>query len=346
MHQVDINDRKTIQRLGYKNARFIGCPRGDKGEINPHVATFHLGGDRFVSVIHVKPVYFETLQGYWRPLSEITSHHGNQLITLNKYWRRASIQYVDWLIKRQAILGQKLSLPTPFGDTILQNLARPVVQCGLTITTVFPDPDPETTTVDGDVFNGAGNATYLTNWNAAGDTARPSDATVLVGQQLFSGLYYQYRAITLFNTAAIGTDTINSATYSIVPDSFGTGTNFNVRVVSTTPASNTNLVAADYQQLSTVNGGESGSTSGMTAGTYTDITLNATGIGYINKTGVTKLGCRSNREADQTVPPNTEYLFWRTADTAGTGSDPKLVVDHTASGAASGSRLTLMGIGS
>ena len=73
---------------------------------------------------------------------------------------------------------------------------------------------------------------------------------------------------------------------------------------------------------------------------YNDFTFNATGIGNINKTGISKFGTRNaNYDVANTAPALSSindrwhYLDGYFADETGTANDPKLVVAYSASSA-------------
>src|SRR5512133_1791052 len=103
--KVDENDIDHIKRLFGEPVQSLACPVQKNGKINPHVSRFLLSDGRICDVFHVKPIYYETTDNKWRPLSEITTTHGNSDIKLNKQWRNASARYINWLGKRQKLLG-------------------------------------------------------------------------------------------------------------------------------------------------------------------------------------------------------------------------------------------------
>ena len=65
-----------------------------------------------------------------------------------------------------------------------------------------------------------------------------------------------------------------------------------VHIVSATPAGTANVVVGDYNKLGTTSFGNASSISALSTAAYTVITLNASGIAAINKTGVTSLGLK------------------------------------------------------
>ena len=64
---------------------------------------------------------------------------------------------------------------------------------------------------------------------------------------------------------------------------------------------------------------------------FNTFTLNATGYGWIVVDGWTKLGVRSAEDyvGAGSAPVNAERVYVKTAETGGTGTDPKLVVTFT-----------------
>lgn len=348
-HQIDHNELSFALDKGLKPIGWVpGAVDDETGKINPQVTKFYLGGDKFLSIFHVKPIYYETTTGHWRPLSEITSHQGNRKITLNNNWRNASSRYIDWLTKRQAILGHELLLPTPFGMLHMQELARPELHIGMTTTTVYPDPSIETTTVDGAV--GMNSGSWTTSHNATTGTFA-DDSSVYIGANIGIGIYpgqYIDRGFMLFDTSSIGSDTIDSAVLSIADygntlSNQNTGADNIYFIVDSSPASNTALVTADFDQsgdaidnptrLSGTIAGTSISTGTSGTPVYNDFTLNATGEAAINGSGVSKFGMRIGYDdtAAKLAAYNNRWLP-ASAERSGTGGDPKLVVVHTASG--------------
>ncbi len=215
---------------------------------------------------------------------------------------------------------------------------------GSTTDTFFPDADPETTTVDGEV-NKRGPLDWTSIRTATtGFSANPTGENASVGIQTDSTQWFQfYRFIALFDTSAIpDTDTINSATLSLFgAASPNDGFSQSVVIIDSNPASNTDLVADDYFRLGNLLGGTATKqsdtaipiTGGWSSGAYNDFPLNATGLGNISKTGVSKFGSVVSGDQSNTEPGfianAVSQAFIKTADTLGTTQDPKLVVVHS-----------------
>lgn len=238
--------------------------------------------------------------------------------------------------------------------------SSPVLALSLrgTTSTFYPDPNPETTTVDGRTYQQYGGGTgqvWATIRAAAGNGATDSGT----GDEYASGLYSGptsglwntvYRSIFLFDTSAIpDTDIISAATLSFY-GFVGTINNFSQSIVpvSSNPASNTGLVSSDHSTL-----GSTAFATGISYGSwstagYNDFALNANGISNISQTGVSKFGLRCSGDQSNTEPTWAADTFaiggCYYADETGTSKDPKLVVVHGAATSSINCMLTL-GVG-
>lgn len=351
MHKIDNNDLQYAK----ERADVIGWVpdvRGEDGKINPHMTRFVTADNMFMDVFHVKPIYYETIGGEWRPMGEICEHHGNRKIVLNENWRLAHPRFIDWLSKRQKLFGGELLLPTPFGEILssYQNIARPVISTGMTVTTVYPDPDPETTSCDGAVSYKDSSAWTTKQPASAGLIA--NDTATIIGEGFGMGVFnvsgnnWIERGHAGFDTSAIGSDTIDSVVFSGYSD--GTADVYTVtgfeyaRIAKSTPASNTAVVVGDYDQYGNVGNPATGEYSSIiisslnTTG-YSDFTFNGTGEADINGSGVTNLSLRCGD--DRTTEPagwsnnDRNRFIFLSAEQTGTTTDPKMVITHTASAA-------------
>lgn len=212
---------------------------------------------------------------------------------------------------------------------------------GKTTSTFYPDSSVESTSVDGYTADVGGGGS---NWATAHDRTTcttPSDtATVLVTRcDNASGSYRIYRSFTLFDTSSIpDADTIDSATLSLWFNSINNAQSDSIGIVQTSPASNTAIVADDFNNFTAIHSQTATAEktlASISTGAYTDFAFDATGLTWIDKTGITKLGQRQKNDYSETAShsnpasggnTSTEY---RSADTAGTTNDPKLVVEHT-----------------
>lgn len=219
---------------------------------------------------------------------------------------------------------------------------------GATDSDFFPDPDPETTSVDGEAEATGTNVTFTTLVGGAGNSATSNAATeeIQIGADTTTDRYNRLRRlIFLFDTSAItDSDSIDAATLSLNSSdlrdnlSIGAGDNSRMVVTDSAPATDTDLVAGDYDSLGSTSFGESDIQDNWTNGVYEVITLNASGEANISKTGVSKFGTKYKHDFGD----DTTGITWgsgaesriqiKMAETAGTASDPKLAVTHTAAG--------------
>lgn len=200
---------------------------------------------------------------------------------------------------------------------------------GKTTTTFYPS-------VDGLTFGGPD--TFANARASAGDGVglNPIENTYAGSfSTLGTSDFFIYRSKFLFDTAPLGdTDTINSAVFSVWPTGdFGAVAYGMVQGIT---ASDVTIVAGDYD-TPTASGFTEGapriSAANWGTGAYEDFTLDATGLGFITKTGITKLEIRSEDDMDNTSPGAGDFYTngYFTART-GTANDPMLVVVSTASG--------------
>jgi hypothetical protein len=150
---------------------------------------------------------------------------------------------------------------------------------------------------------------------------------------LTGGVYYLARVLILFDTSSIGSSSIiSSATLSIKIESKTGETDANAGtsyIVSSNPATNTNVVVGDYSTLGSTNFG-SIAYSSLTATVYADHTLNSSGISQISKTAISKFGVRIGADFSNITPTGANRFDFWSAENAGTSDDPKLVVTYTA----------------
>jgi hypothetical protein len=226
---------------------------------------------------------------------------------------------------------------------------------GHTTSTFYPDPNVESTSVDGMAYQtyglGAG-VTWATITADAGNTTDDSSGNIYgfgILSDNVSGKWRQiFRGLYLFDTSAIpDTDSISSAILSLSGESKTDDLSItpNINIYSSAPASNTAVVAGDYDSL-----GATAFSSAIayadfqvnaSTGIYNDFTLNASGIAAISLTSISKFGSR-NASYDVSGTPPTWSSFKASnmtvfaADAAGATKDPKLVIVHAAAAAIEG----------
>ena len=220
----------------------------------------------------------------------------------------------------------------------------PELSFGFSTLTKYPDADPETNTVDGYVYQGystGSGVSWATIIAAAGnnvtDTVANDDVIWLWADTSSGNWQACLRAIYLFDTQTLTSSAVISAA---VISLYGTGKSDGLAVTpdidiyTSAPASNTVLAAGDYDSLgSTSQTGSPITYAGWSASAYNDFTFNATGIGNISKTGISKFGTRNANYDVAGSPPtwssNSSWLSGYFADQTGTANDPKLVVTYT-----------------
>ena len=209
---------------------------------------------------------------------------------------------------------------------------------GNTTDTYYPDADAESTSVDGMVTR-----TNVSSWSDARNDANGNnvhDATTqsdIAAEEEFTNNFSITRAFFLFDTSAISdSDIIRSATFSVYVTA-GEGNDRTFGLIQTNPSSNTSLSVGDFDAL-TLNSPAEGAArvSLATTSAYSDFVLNSTGLGWVSKSSVTKLGLRHQDDIDNTQPSTgRQYAGMRFADQTGTTEDPKLVVVHESNAAPS-----------
>ena len=213
-----------------------------------------------------------------------------------------------------------------------------------TTTTFYPDPNVESTSVDGYVKDTGNNmvwANLIAEPGSGGSDSGNIDRVVLI--ETYSGTTDNwselYRGIFLFDTSSIPDGaTILSATFSIYgynKSNTLSGTAPDLNVYSSAPASDTALVAGDFDSLGSTAFSDTPITYANydTTG-YNSFAFNSSGIAAIDKTGITKLGVKNaNYDAAAVAPTwssNTAGQFYcYFADETGTTKDPKLEVTYT-----------------
>lgn len=344
--KCDPNDKARLLASARSPIVFMEpCPIGGNGVINPHVTrAAHLDGS-YTSFFHVKPIYYETWAGEWRPLSEIAVYYGNTRIELDvsKAWKLAHPRFLRWLEARQRLLGSSLKYVSREGYAYSGVL--PSAMATMDTLDAYPEPDTATTACDGRVDRGTSNAT----WAAARDTATGQGSSTSITSGI---LFCRYNGNTYmlgrnhygFDTSSLTSGaTISSATFykrwSIVNDLDNDGNDY-AAVVSSSPASNTALAIGDYDAfgLTAYSSNVDWGTVGTSA--HTAYTINATGLAAINTSGVTNWGLRHGHDiVDEAVTANNNCTGYY-ADQSGTTNDPYLSVTYTLASALVHSKLS------
>ncbi len=196
--------------------------------------------------------------------------------------------------------------------------------------------------VDGSVIRTGDTATFATIRAATGNSPQvtnTNESIAWIRSHTTTDRFDKFsRGVFGFDTSPIGGDTIDSVTFSVVATlALDEMTGDAVSIDRNPPANSNNLVNGDFDV-----GGWDGVLQSDTelaiaswtadSTTYTDFTLNATGEGNVDTSGLTWLGTRITADFDNISPT------WGSGDdalinalTADNGSlEPKLVIVHTA----------------
>ena len=203
--------------------------------------------------------------------------------------------------------------------------------------TFYPDAHPETSSVDGRVYTTLDNTAWNTLQGGGGSFGADTSTVDYVG--FISGSVSDWnsisRSIILFYITGIS-GTITGATLSLkastkVDDNAAAPT---LNIYSASPASNTEIVAGDYDSLGSVPFCDTPITyAGWSAG-YKAFVLNEDGLAAIAIGQVAKFGVRTaNYDVPNTEPPrggNSKFTLMRFYDSEkGADYKPKLVVTYT-----------------
>ena len=220
---------------------------------------------------------------------------------------------------------------------------------GNTTSTFYPASGANTP-VDGYAAHGVASA----NWNAkrtsAGTTHDDTtDDTYFVQTQSNATPAWvnMLRSIFGFDTSAIGSDTVDSGTFSVKGTTTDQNDQYNLDLVldKCSPGSTDQLANSDYNIAGWDGTEQASNRIALNISTsYNNFTLNATGEGNVNTTGLTWFGIRDSADfgvagegSEPSIQPgytSRQTGYFADKDGAGTSSDPKLVVEHSVSSVA------------
>jgi hypothetical protein len=241
------------------------------------------------------------------------------------------------------------------GVIMLPSLYQLVVH-GISTVTLYPDANPEVSSVDGYVARGSGaGMTWLDVHDGIGtfkDDSNPGTTGLTIGWSRAATFLPPYsgidRAITLFDArqptppVPIGAIAISAVlsiygTQHVNNSPVGAPGEPSMNVYTTLPTSNIALATSDYNiakwgstQLSTTI-----ITQNFAVGSYNDFILNAAGLAVVQAAldgdGVIKLGFRFGYDVSNTPPggfASTGYYNRAYASDYGAGYKPKLVLTY------------------
>ena len=165
------------------------------------------------------------------------------------------------------------------------------------------------------------------------DSIPSTDPDIYIGQSAgSSGNYYIHRGMLFFDTYSIPIgSTINSASLHLYGYKDDSITDFTVTVQNGQPIyPHYPMTTGDYLRTQYSGTGGTLATTGFILGGWNIITLNPTGLGWINMGGMTKLSLRSSRDISGTAPtyPNTESVGFSCADYG--YNQPYITINYTA----------------
>jgi hypothetical protein len=211
-----------------------------------------------------------------------------------------------------------------------------------TTTTFYPNANVETTSVDGRILNADDDEPWATVHDATAGTSVSDSGTSANAARILAAPNTDRwdqiaRSAFLFDTSALtAAATVSSATLAIYGANIaspgdGLFASPTAGIVSATPASNTALATADFDQFGTTDFATRLTT--WSTSDYNTFTLNAAGLAAISLTGITKTGLRVGPDIDDSPPAwQDSYEMTRAArfaESTGTSQDPKLVVTYT-----------------
>jgi hypothetical protein len=203
--------------------------------------------------------------------------------------------------------------------------------------TFYPDANPETTTVDGQIYRFVSSETWSAIRDAASGTGRDDstpfqDITLISHGSSSDRWTFLGRCVLLFDLSSLAGLSVTAASLNLrvgsTIDDFGD----TLDVVDSAPASNTGLVTGDYSSLGSTSFG-SVSIASLTNNSYNAITLNGSGVAAIAAAagGIAKLGLRFGSDRTNTAPTwaasKASQIQYQSAESATTR--PYLLVTHT-----------------
>lgn len=209
----------------------------------------------------------------------------------------------------------------------------PYLSFGFSTLTVYPDTgNPGTTTCDGEI-DMVDASSYAFVHDATTGTGLDSSTTnyMVVRNAKISINWWINRCPVFFDSSSLGSGAAKTAgTLSLYFDDRDDSAEADsVSIVTSSISSNTTYATSDYASFGTTKQASDIAIGSLSLPAYNDFTLNATGLGNVSLTGVTKFGLRTAQDISNTAPALRNDAYCRTADNTGTSQDPKLVVTYT-----------------
>ena len=192
---------------------------------------------------------------------------------------------------------------------------------------VIIDPTITIYTSSNDGYRTYSGTNYTTTWNApSGVSITPYQ--IPVGQSKVSTTYTINRGFVFFNTSALPSNAIiDNATLSLYKASDSSATDFKITIQNGQPTyPHSPLQDGDYAKSRYSGNGGAFNTANLVNG-YNNITLNSTGLTWINRTSWTKFCLRSSHDIAGTAPTGNEYVNFYASE-QGTNYKPKLTIAY------------------
>lgn len=295
-------------------------------------------------------------QNQWWLLPYVSHDRDNLFIGTNKPLVEIAPDHVSWL-EEPGLITTEFHVHHVYGRRLYQRLSplwnlmhridmsswgrATGLNFGFDTLTAYPDAHAETNTVDGFIQRSVTQTEWATIHDAADGTLAQSDITygdcVAISAGATSPNFKLIlRGIFLFDTSSIGANTISAATLSFYKYTMTDYlyTPCDADIVSSAPASDTDLAVGDYDALGTTEYGAI-SIEDSAAG-YNNGALNASGLSAIARSGITKFGTLMDKDRENSAPTwgynkSSRFQCYFSDDTtANNGKDPKLVVTYTA----------------
>jgi hypothetical protein len=193
---------------------------------------------------------------------------------------------------------------------------------------VIIDPTITIYTSASDSYRYNSTTNYQNSWQAATSNGWISSNLITIGQSKISSAYSINRGYVFFNTSAIPSNAnIDNATLSLNKQSDSSTTDFKITVQNGQPTyPHDPLQSSDYNKAHYSGNGGAYDTASLVNG-YNNITLNSTGLTWINRTSWTKLCLRSSRDISGTTPTGNEYVAFYASE-QGANYKPKLTITY------------------
>jgi hypothetical protein len=177
---------------------------------------------------------------------------------------------------------------------------------------------------DGFIYNSGSN--YNTVRTASTGTVNSSWTYLSIGQKKTGSTYYIYRGFVFFNTSTLPSNAyLDNATLSLYKKDDYSTTDFTIMIQNGQPTyPHKPMQSGDYNKNFYSGNGGTLLTQSFTNG-YNAIILS--NLSWINKTGITKLCLRSDRDISGIAPTGNEYVNVY-ANEKGSGYQPKLVISY------------------